>query len=446
MTKSNVVSVSLVLQRLATIIQTHANLDSVWIQGEISNLTKHRSGHYYFSIKDANGAMSCVMFSSYVRHIDFDVQEGMKVLVKADANIYPQRGSLQLYVKQMKQDGIGDLFREYERRKQMLEQKGYFRSDHKKSKPEWINNIAVITAKEGAAIQDVLQTIQRRWPMMKVTLFPALVQGNNAPMSMIRQIRNADAQGFDAILLVRGGGSFEDLFGFNDPNLVHTIYKCNTYIVSGVGHETDTTLCDLVSDHRSVTPTAAAQWVSLDQHEVLQSIQDKKDVLYKHMTYQLQYASSRLERIQSHPYMKDPMAWVVDKRLRLDGLEVQLEQQKQNIFNESSRIVHYQAQMIQGMYAHMERTTHRLETIQNELQPAMERNIENNHKKLQKNIALLDAYSPLKVMTRGYTMTRSDSKIIRSVYQVQTDDTLYTLVQDGTIVSKVIGKETDNGK
>ena len=199
MTEEMVVSVSHVLLRIKTTLEQQLNLHDVWISGEVSNLTKHRSGHYYFSLKDERGAMSCVMFASYVKHLRFDLEEGMKVLVKASANVYPQRGSLQLYVTSMRPDGLGALFLEFEQRKKRLEAQGYFDPAHKKPKPDVIEHIAIITAKEGAAIQDVISTVRKRWPMLKMTLYPALVQGQRAAETIVARLKQADSKGYDAI-------------------------------------------------------------------------------------------------------------------------------------------------------------------------------------------------------------------------------------------------------
>ena len=210
-----VVSISSVIARIKNVLTQTMDLDGIWIQGEISNLTKHRSGHYYFSLKDKSGEMSCVMFSSYVSRLNFNVEEGMRVLVSGSINVYEQRGSLQLVIRQMKQDGLGDLYLEFEKRKQDLLRAGYFDESHKKAKPDYIENIGVVTGAQAAALQDVLSTIQRRWPMMKVTLYPSLVQGSFAPKSLIQSLKEADTHYHDALLIVRGGGSFEDLNCFN---------------------------------------------------------------------------------------------------------------------------------------------------------------------------------------------------------------------------------------
>ena len=333
-----IVPVSSVVLKIKTILNQTMDLSYVWIQGEISNLTKHRSGHYYFSLKDENSEISCVMFSSNVHRLDFNVQEGMKVLIQGNINVYEPRGSLQLYVKSMKQDGMGNLYLEFENRKKRLLEQGYFEQAHKKSKPDWIDNIGIITAKEGAALQDVLKTIRSRFPMMKMTLYPAYVQGNFAPKSIIEALLKADTKNHDALLLVRGGGSFEDLFCFNDENLVKTIYSLNTYIVSGVGHETDTTLTDLVSDHRAVTPTAAAQWVSVDVNELRYKFDVSKDALVSRMNQIVSNYKNQLAVYKNHPYLVDPHTFIIDKTIQLDSYDVQLKNAMDRIVKQGDRI------------------------------------------------------------------------------------------------------------
>ena len=341
-----VVSISSVIARIKNVLTQTMDLDGIWIQGEISNLTKHRSGHYYFSLKDKSGEMSCVMFSSYVSRLNFNVEEGMRVLVSGSINVYEQRGSLQLVIRQMKQDGLGDLYLEFEKRKQDLLRAGYFDESHKKAKPDYIENIGVVTGAQAAALQDVLSTIQRRWPMMKVTLYPSLVQGSFAPKSLIQSLKEADTHYHDALLIVRGGGSFEDLFCFNDVQLVKTIYSLNTYIVSGVGHEVDTTLCDLVCDHRSVTPTAAAQWVTLDQYEVMTQILKDRELLRQNMSMILNHNKLKLDSYKNHPYLKDPKSFIIEKQLKLDGYNTQIEHalelelQKKNVIKNYTQQMH----------------------------------------------------------------------------------------------------------
>ena len=430
-----VVSISSVIARIKNVLTQTMDLDGIWIQGEISNLTKHRSGHYYFSLKDKSGEMSCVMFSSYVSRLNFNVQEGMRVLVSGSINVYEQRGSLQLVIRQMKQDGLGDLYLEFEKRKQDLLKAGYFDENHKKTKPDYIENIGVITGAGAAALQDVLSTIQRRWPMMKVTLYPSLVQGNFAPNSLIQSLKKADTCGHDALLIVRGGGSFEDLFCFNDVELIKTIYSLNTYIVSGVGHEVDTTLCDLVCDHRSVTPTAAAQWVTLDQYEVIDKVLKNRDLLCRNMSLILNSYRSKLDYYKSHPYLKDPKAFIVDKQLKLDAYHTQMEHALSLELQKMNVVKNYREQLSSSMNQILKDSKQRLSLVPEKLEVSMSNKIQEARHVLKKDCALLDAYSPLKVLSRGYSISKVEDKVIKSVSEVTCDDIMVTRVHDGVITS-----------
>lgn len=438
-----VVSISSVIARIKNVLTQTMDLDGIWIQGEISNLTKHRSGHYYFSLKDKSGEMSCVMFSSYVSRLNFNVEEGMRVLVSGSINVYEQRGSLQLVIRQMKQDGLGDLYLEFEKRKQDLLRAGYFDESHKKAKPDYIENIGVVTGAQAAALQDVLSTIQRRWPMMKVTLYPSLVQGSLAPKSLIQSLKEADTHNHDALLIVRGGGSFEDLFCFNDVQLVKTIYSLNTYIVSGVGHEVDTTLCDLVCDHRSVTPTAAAQWVTLDQYEVMTQILKDRELLRQNMSMILNHNKLKLDSYKNHPYLKDPKSFIIEKQLKLDGYNTQIEYALELELQKKNVIKNYTQQMHLRMMNIVKVQENKLSMVPEKLRLNMQVLLQNSRHSLQKNCALLDAYSPLKVLSRGYSISKIEDKVIKHVKDVARDDIMVTRVNDGVITSCVVSTKEE---
>lgn len=438
-----VVSISSVIARIKNVLTQTMDLDGIWIQGEISNLTKHRSGHYYFSLKDKSGEMSCVMFSSYVSRLNFNVEEGMRVLVSGSINVYEQRGSLQLVIRQMKQDGLGDLYLEFEKRKQDLLRAGYFDESHKKAKPDYIENIGVVTGAQAAALQDVLSTIQRRWPMMTVTLYPSLVQGSLAPKSLIQSLKEADTHNHDALLIVRGGGSFEDLFCFNDVQLVKTIYSLNTYIVSGVGHEVDTTLCDLVCDHRSVTPTAAAQWVTLDQYEVMTQILKDRELLRQNMSMILNHNKLKLDSYKNHPYLKDPKSFIIEKQLKLDGYNTQIEHALELELQKKNVIKNYTQQMHLRMMNIVKVQENKLSMVPEKLRSNMQVLLQNSRHSLQKNCALLDAYSPLKVLSRGYSISKIEDKVIKHVKDVARDDIMVTRVNDGVITSCVVSTKEE---
>ena len=438
-----VVSISSVIARIKNVLTQTMDLDGIWIQGEISNLTKHRSGHYYFSLKDKSGEMSCVMFSSYVSRLNFNVEEGMRVLVSGSINVYEQRGSLQLVIRQMKQDGLGDLYLEFEKRKQDLLRAGYFDESHKKAKPDYIENIGVVTGAQAAALQDVLSTIQRRWPMLKVTLYPSFVQGSFAPKSLIQSLKEADTHNHDALLIVRGGGSFEDLFCFNDVQLVKTIYSLNTYIVSGVGHEVDTTLCDLVCDHRSVTPTAAAQWVTLDQYEVMTQILKDRELLRQNMSMILNHNKLKLDSYKNHTYLKDPKSFIIEKQLKLDGYNTQIEHALELELQKKNVIKNYTQQMHLRMMNIVKVQENKLSMVPEKLRSNMQVLLQNSRHSLQKNCALLDAYSPLKVLSRGYSISKIEDQVIKHVKDVARDDIMVTRVNDGVITSCVVSTKEE---
>lgn len=444
---ARVVSVSALLSRLKNLIAQNVILDGIWIEGEISNLTKHRSGHYYFSIKDARSEMSCVMFASYVSRLRFDVQEGMKVFVSASVNIYEQRGSLQLYVRSMRPAGIGELYLEFEQRRKLLEEQGYFDDSRKKAQPAWIGNIGIITAREGAALQDVLITLQQRWPMMKVTLYPSLVQGQNAPASLIRALRRADAQGHDALLLVRGGGSFEDLFCFNDVGLVKTIASLKTFIVAGIGHEVDTTLAELAADVRVATPTYAAQHVSRDQYEVRQRIAGMQALMTDTMQAMLRQDQRLLATYKNNPYLRDPLTWIIEKQLRLDQLDAQMQHAMARTMNEAkTREQTLKNELYSLSPAHtLEKHRLALHGMQERLRQSVRVYTDSKKEQLRRQAALLNACSPLQILSRGYSIVLHDDHIVSSVEMAEVDEKVTIRMQDGLLQATITQKEKSNG-
>ena len=433
-----IVPVSSLVLKIKSVLQSTIQLNNIWIQGEVSNLTKHRSGHYYFIVKDDKALLNCVMFASNASRLPFVLEEGMKILMQGNVNVYETSGTLQFVVKTMKEDGIGNLYLEFEKRKRMLQDLGYFDENHKKEKPAIINNIGIITAREGAALQDVIRTIRSRWPMMEMKLYPAYVQGKQAAKSLVLQIQKADSQGHDALLVVRGGGSFEDLFCFNDVDLVKTIYACHTYIVSGVGHEVDTTLCDLVSDHRAVTPTAAAQWVSLNIYEEHKLLLKREQMLIDSMKHKLKQAHLRLDKVESHPYMQDPMNYISDKYLLLDSYINKLDAYKMDILNKESDITNKIQLLTQLMISHLDKQRHKFQS--KDLEGALQNYYKNQVFTFSKNVSLLDAYSPLKTLSRGYSIVSKDT-IIKSIDDIHINDTVSITLKDGKAKAIISNKE-----
>ncbi|WP_294730886.1 exodeoxyribonuclease VII large subunit [uncultured Faecalibaculum sp.] len=447
MSEQLVVPVSALVTRIKTTLQQNLRLNGVWIQGEVSNLTKHRSGHYYFSIKDAASELTCVMFRSYVQKLTFPLEEGMSVLASGEINVYEQRGSLQFYVRALKPDGVGELYLELERRKKKLEAEGVF-AMNKRPKPRGIQKIGIITAKEGAALQDVRTTIARRWPMAELFLFPATVQGKQAPASILRALDQADDAGLDAILLVRGGGSFEDLFCFNDEAIARRLARMKTYTVTGVGHEVDTTLADYAADHRTATPTAAAQWITPDQNEVMQWFEQKRAQLIQSMNSRMDQAAAKLLQYQSNPYLADPLAWGQRKELELQAAFMKLKS-AQTAFSaaQNSRLTTLRLDLSRhDPRGRIQTESVRLKQLDEALQGGIREFARAQRDRLSRTASLLDAYSPLKVLARGYAMVTIDGQIMTSVSQAAADSLVDIRLQDGQVKASIIGQTAGAGK
>lgn len=437
-------SVSSLVSYIKQGIDHDENLMQLFVQGEISNLVKHRSGHYYFTLKDDKARMNCVMFANFARLIRFNLENGSKVIANCKVSVYEASGSVQLYVNALQLDGIGDLYYQFEQLKKKLHQEGYFDPTHKKELPEYPMDIAVISAKEAAALHDVKITLKRRWPLAKITLYPSLVQGSEASKQLIETIQKADLNQHEVILLVRGGGSIEDLWAFNDENLTKCIYYANTPIVSGVGHESDTTLVDYVTDARAATPTAAAELITPDIHEVSNLLQrQKKQFMHKMMNH-YNKNEIQLKRIQSHPFIKNPYSYIENNMISIDLKKSNFENIYANILMNQSEIQNkkdafqfYLKMMIRENKTHI-----------NEYQKNLLNVGDNIYKdsvyEYKKRIELLDAFSPLKVLLRGYSLTKLNDTYLRSVEEVHVNDEIQTVLNDGIIVSKVLERRNKN--
>ena len=274
--KRKYINVLTLNQYIKSKLNEDAILSNIYIKGEISNYRPHPSGHIYFTLKDEYSRIQAVMFASHAKNLDFKVDNGKEVLINGYVSVYEVSGNYQLYVTNMQENGAGALYQKFEQLKNKLENEGLFDQQHKKDIPSFPSRIAVLSAKQGAALQDVLRTIHLRFPFTQVVIFPIPVQGNGAYKEIMKTLKYVDALRFNTIIIARGGGSIEDLWNFNEEELARVIYDLKTPIISGVGHETDFTICDFVSDYRAATPTAAAIKATADQNEL------KKQRLYLH--------------------------------------------------------------------------------------------------------------------------------------------------------------------
>lgn len=442
MSELTVLPVSALVARMKQAVSS-IPLAGIWIQGEVSNLTKHRSGHYYFSIKDGQAELSCVMFRSYVARLSFSMEEGMSVLLQGEPNVYEQRGQLQFYVRQARPDGIGALYIELEKRRKRLESEGLFAPERKKPKPHGILDIAVITAKEGAALQDVRATIAKRWPMAKLTLYPALVQGKGAPASIVSALKQADDAGHQAILLVRGGGSFEDLFCFNDESIVRQLADMKTYTVSGVGHEVDVTLADLAADCRAATPTAAAQWITPDQADIFLWISQARAGMTADMNRLLDAQANRLMQLQSNPFLANPMDWVRRKELELDALLQAFSHCRSTYLSgQQAALSSLRLQLLAASPAALlEKDKLELAHGKELLLQSVVTFYQKKQEGLKQTCSLLDACSPLKILSRGYSMARVDGKLLTDAAQAPAGTRIQLQLMTGTILATSEGKE-----
>lgn len=433
-------SVSSLVNYIKQGIDHDENLMRLLVQGEVSNLVKHRSGHYYFTLKDDKAKMNCVMFANFARLIRFNLENGSKVIANCKVSVYEASGSVQLYVNHLQLDGIGDLYYQFELLKKKMSQEGYFDIAHKKALPQYPIDIACISAKEAAAKFDVLTTIARRWPLAKITFYPSLVQGNEASKQLIDTIRKADSNHHEVLLLVRGGGSIEDLWAFNSEELAKCIYNANTPIVSGVGHESDITLVDYVSDARAATPTAAAELITPDINDVeLHLIRYRRELISK-MNQHINQADHKMKRIQSHPFVKNPSSFIENNLMTIDLKRSAFESQYMQFLNlknyiniKKDRFDHY----IDFFY---QKKNYEIQNNINKLKQYSDYYYQNVLNDYKKRIELLDAYSPLKILLRGYSITKVKDNYLRSIDEVSINDEIETVLNDGIIYSKVLNR------
>ena len=438
---SNLYSVYDVIHYIKNSFDYDQNLKGIYIKGEISNFTNHRSGHWYFTLKDMKAKINCVMFASYARKVPFLLKEGMKVLIYGDITMYEASGSVQLYATNIQMDGIGELFLKLEASKQKLNALGYFDAKHKKPLCKYPMSIGVVCAKSAAATQDVLTTINRRWPICDVEIYHSLVQGVNASADLINNLKIADQNQHDVILLVRGGGAIEDLWCFNDEQLAITIFHMQTLIVTGVGHESDTTLVDYVSDLRAPTPTAAAELVTPNIEEIKNQLDDlKKNMIYL-MNQKINNQQQLLKQYQKHRYMQDPMEYIkqlqmeiVMKEQVLLNIKDVLDHQKQIYLNCKNQLLK-KAQLIykQNEYQKLMK--------EQELIADLKQLMHKLNKQYDMKVSLLEAYSPLNSLKRGYSLIYKEHQLLKSIADLNINDQITITMNDGKVNAKVINKE-----
>lgn len=397
--KPRVLSVSQINFYIKSIIENDGSLQFVLVTGEISNLTVHqRSGHIYLSLKDSNSVISAVMFAGNARRLKFRLENGMKVICRGRISVYEPSGRYQLYIEDMQPDGVGALTLAFEQLKKSLAQKGLFDNAHKKPLPKFPKTIGVITSPTGAAVQDITNIIRRRFPSADIVLAPVLVQGESAPEQLVRAVNKFSASKIaDVIIIGRGGGSAEDLWAFNDEQLAYAVYNCETPIISGVGHETDFTICDFVADVRASTPSAAAELAVPDRQELMSYYFKQKQYISAMLDRKIKTAQLRLENQQRRMSASSP-------KLKAEQLEKQLSAKSEKLTR------------FMNIY------------------------ISDKENKLIAAKGKLDGLNPLNVLNRGYAIAEKDEKIITSSKQLKNGDDFTVILSDGKINAKLCGE------
>lgn len=428
------------------------HLHDVFVKGEISNFKQHSSGHMYFTLKDERARILAVMFASQNRSLKFIPENGMKVLLSGEVTVYEQGGQYQIYVKTMQPDGIGDLYLAYEQLKERLEKEGLFSPEHKKPLPKFPNTVGVITSPTGAAVRDIITTIKRRYPVARILIFPALVQGDHASGSIVKAIEKANEMNeVDCLIVGRGGGSIEELWAFNEEAVVRAIFASRVPIISAVGHETDFTIADFVADMRAPTPTGAAELAVPHMNELLERVLTKQSRLIRVMKEKVRFQQERLNRIEKSYAFRYPQKMYEQKMEQVDKVTERLVRGADNLFVTqkdaySSLIRRLERNNPKQLFALAAEQHTKMEK---ELNRAMVAIFSAKSKDYHQMLATLDALSPLKVMDRGYSLVYDqEGRLAKSVGDFSKDSQLKVQMADGSLLCKVTeveGKESHNG-
>ncbi|MGL4972621.1 MAG: exodeoxyribonuclease VII large subunit [Culicoidibacterales bacterium] len=395
------------------------HLQVVHLKAEISNFKHHSRGHFYFTLKDEQSRIQAVMFKQQAQKLKFQPQDGMNVFIRGNVNVFESQGNYQLYVDEIVDAGAGNLALAFEQLKQKLDAKGYFAQTHKQVLPKYPQVIGVVTSPTGAAIRDILTTLQRRAPYASVMIYPALVQGEQAKFSIVQAIERANqTPGVDVLIVGRGGGSIEDLWAFNEEIVAEAIFNSRLPIISAVGHEVDTTIADFVADVRAATPTAAAELVAPAAIEVQAQIAQLQQRLLRDLVRQYQYQNLRYQHVINHRLWQQPQQFLRNYEQRLDEVYARLSQQRP----------HHQIEL----------ATQRLAQLEQRLTKAFTYQYQQQGQRFELQRQKLQAYSPLQVMERGYTIVRDDhQQIVRSVKNLAVAQPIQVQFQDGRAYCRI---------
>ena len=399
-------------------IDNDVNLNEVFIKGEISNFKAHSRGHFYFTLKDEGSRINAIMFSSSTKKLKFVPEDGMKVLVTGKISVFEANGAYQIYVNDMLEDGVGNLYIAFEQLKKKLQDEGLFDDIHKKKIPKIPKRIGVVTAPTGAAIKDIISTIKRRWPLAEVLLFPSLVQGEDAKEDIVRQINRAQEYDIDTLIVGRGGGSIEDLWPFNEEIVARAIYSSKVPVISAVGHEVDFTIADFVSDLRAPTPTGAAEMAVPQVSDVINYLNQVKIRLNNSVLNQIKRDRRQLIDITNRNIFKNPITIYQKKEMIFDSVVERLKFSLTNLTNKKEK------DLIRLKNSYILKNPYKI--------------LDKKSNKYLHIISKLETLSPLLTLKRGYTMTKVNDKIVNSCKKIKKDDKITVDFSDGSIDAKVL--------
>ncbi len=421
-------------------LEQDGNLERIYLRGEISNFKAHTRGHFYFTLKDEYSRISAIMFSSSASKLKFVPTDGMKVLVECKIGVYEATGNYQVYVSDMMEDGLGNLYIAFQQLKEKLEKEGLFREDHKKPIPKIPMKIGIITAPTGAAIRDILSTIKRRFPLAETILFPALVQGELAKDDIVKKIKIANTYPLDVIILGRGGGSIEDLWPFNEEIVARAIYNSDIPIISGVGHEIDFTISDFVADLRAPTPTGAAEMAVPSKEDLLVYFNQMNKRNTKAILNIIENDRQILKRYQESYILKNPMSLYEKLEQNFDHLYERLIMVINNIItNNSQRLNELKGSFIfkNPKMLFIDKAYNYNDLI-NRLKISITKNIDDNKNRYVNLLSKLEVLNPITTLKRGYTITKIDDKPIKSIKGIKKDTIINSELYDGVLVSRII--------
>lgn len=392
-------------------------LSNVTLKGEISNLKFHTRGHLYFSLKDENSKINAVMFNYKNLGLNFIPKDGMNVIVKGKVSVFTTGGSYQITVSNMKEDGIGNLYILFEELKRRLEREGLFSPEHKKKLPRIPKKVGVITASTGAAVKDIISTINRRFPLTEIILFPTLVQGVGAKENIVKMINEANESDVDVIILGRGGGSIEDLWAFNEEIVARAIYNSTKPIVSAVGHEIDFTISDFVSDMRAPTPTGAAELVVPSKVEIQSYLNDYKGRIISVINKKIKSYTDTFSKLKNTYILKNPISMYEIDEQKLD-----------NMLEKLGSIMTYK----------LEREKSKLNNLSKMISPNILNRLDKEKIKLENIETKLNLLNPENILKKGYSLTLVEGKIVKSINSVKKGSIIDTKFSDGIIKSEVL--------